>query len=122
MSETISLTEARKLLKPKSKSKYGNRKTVVDGRKYDSAREAAYCEGLIKLEKAGEISGLVFQRRFALLGPTGELMATYIADACFIDHEGRFRCQDVKGFVTREFKLKKKMMRALLGIEVEIIK
>ena len=122
MTETLTAAEYRKQASKPKRSKYGNRKVVIDGRKYDSNREAEYCEGLIVCEKAGAISGLEFQRRFPLLGPKGELIATYIADACFIDTEGKFRCQDVKGVITKEFRLKRKMMRALLGIEVEIVK
>lgn len=107
----------------KSRSKYGNKKTVLDGIRFDSKAEAAYYAQLKMREKAGEVTAVELQRPFPLLSPTGELMATYKADFAFWDNrEGRFRVIDVKGFETKEFRLKRKMMRGLLGIEVEIVK
>jgi hypothetical protein len=126
MPHSISAAEARKLGiggEPKAKRKYRNEPVVIDGRRYDSKREAAYCENLILLEKAGKIGGLEFQKRFALLGTKGEHICTYVADACFWDHEqDRFRVIDVKGVETAVFKLKRKMMLALKGIAVEVVR
>lgn len=104
--------------------KFRNEPIVVDGRRYASKREAAYCEELIQLEKAGKIGGLELQKRFELLGPTGEVICVYVADAAFWDHErDRFRVIDVKGAPeTEAFKLKRKMMRAFKGIEVEVVR
>lgn len=104
-------------------NKYGAKKVTVDGRTYDSKAEARYCENLILREKAGEIGGLEFQKRFQVLGPKGELICTYIADAAFWDHkEDRFRVVDIKGVVTPVFRLKSKLVRAFLGINVEVVK
>lgn len=107
--------------KPK---KFRNEPIVVDGRRYASKREAAYCEELIQLEKAGKIGGLELQKRFELLGPTGEVICVYVADAAFWDHErDRFRVIDVKGAPpTREFILKKKLMLIFKGIDVEVVR
>lgn len=106
-----------------TRSKYGNTKTTVDGIRFDSKREASYYAELMQREKAGEVSAIELQRPYALLGPKGELIATYKADFCFWDNrEDRFRVIDVKGVETKEFRLKKKMMRALLGIEVEVVR
>ncbi len=121
--ETLTAAEARKLMGRKKRSKYGNRKTVFDGVTFDSAAEASFYKQLKIREGLGEIGGLELQRRYALLGPNGEAICTYIPDFCFWDHnQGRFRVVDVKGMETDVFKLKRKMMRALLGIEVEVIK
>ncbi|MBP8235326.1 MAG: DUF1064 domain-containing protein [Rhizorhabdus sp.] len=109
-----------KIEKPR---KFRNEPIVVDGRRYASKREAAYCEELIQLEKAGRIGGLELQKRFELLGPTGEVICVYVADAAFWDHErDRFRVIDVKGVETEAFQLKRKMMRALKGIDVEVVR
>lgn len=109
--------------KAQPKRKYRNTPVVVDGRRYASKREATYCENLIRLEKAGRIGGLELQRRFQILGPKGELICVYVADAAFWDHEqDRFRVLDIKGVETDVFKLKRKMMRALNGIDVEVVK
>ena len=121
--ETISAAEAR-AWRSKKPLKFRNTPITVDGRRYASKREAAYCENLILLEKAGKIGGLELQRRFKILGPKGELICVYVADAAFWDHEqDRFRVIDVKGAPpTREFILKKKLMLIFKGIEVETVK
>jgi hypothetical protein len=108
--------------KPK-RSKYGNTKIVIDGIAFDSKAEGEYYRKLKIREKAGEVSGVEMQRSFALIGPSGLLIATYRCDFAFIDHseDCRFRVIDVKGFETSVFKLKRKMMKALLGITVETV-
>ena len=108
--------------KPK-RNKYGAKRTVIDGVLFDSKAEATYYTALKMREKAGEVSAVELQRPFSLLGPKGELICTYKADFCFWDHKAdRFRVVDVKGVETSVFKLKRKMMRILLGIEVETSK
>lgn len=122
--ERMSAAEARALPKPAKQSKYKNKRVVVNGRRYASIKEAEHCEKLIQLEKAGKIGGLELQRRFQILGPKGELICVYVADAAFWDHEqDRFRVIDVKGAPpTREFILKKKLMLAFKGIDVEVVR
>lgn len=123
MPDTMSASEARALLAKPKRSKYRNEPVIIDGRRYASRREAEYCESLILLEKAGKIGGLEFQRRFQVLGPKGDLVCTYVADASFWDHEqDRFRVIDVKGVETAVFKLKRKLIRAFLDIEVEVVR
>lgn len=108
--------------KPK-RNKYGAKRTVIDGVLFDSKAEATYYTALKMREKAGEVSAVELQRPFSLLGPKGELICTYKADFCFWDHKAdRFRVVDVKGVETSVFKLKRKMMKVLLGIEVETAK
>lgn len=122
--ERMSAAEARAQLAPAAKlSKYRNKAVTVQGRRYASKREAKYCENLIQLEKAGKIGGLELQRRFQILGPKGELICVYVADAAFWDHEqDRFRVIDVKGVETDVFKIKRKLMRAFNGIDVEVVR
>lgn len=123
MTSRLPASQARKLGLVPKRSKYGNRKVVVDGRKYDSQAEAAYGERLLLRERVGEVGGVEMHPRFKLLGPKGELICVYVADFAFWDHaEDRFRVVDVKGVETDVFKLKRKMMQALKGIEVEVVK
>ena len=118
----ISVSEFKAMASPKP-SKYRNVKVTVDGITFDSKREAAYYAALKVRERAGEVSAVEMQRPFKMLGPKGELIATYKADFAFWDHtEDRFRVIDVKGFITKEFNLKRKMMKALLGVDVEVVK
>ena len=96
-------------------SKYRNVKTVVDGIKFDSKKEAnRYCELLI-LERAGWIKDLKIHPRFTLL-PAYEKKGVkyrslvYIADFSYYDtREKNNIVEDVKGYITKEFKLKQKM-------------
>jgi len=119
----ISAAEAQALLRKPKPAKYRNKAVVIDGVRYASQREAEVCLDLIRLEKAGKIGGLEFQRRFPILGPKGEVICTYVADACFWDHEqDRFRVIDVKGVETPVFKIKRKLVRAFLGIEIEVVR
>lgn len=121
--ERMSAAEARALPKPAKPSKYKNKRVVVNGRRYASIKEAEHCEKLIQLEKAGKIGGLELQRRFQILGPKGELICVYVADAAFWDHEqDRFRVIDVKGVETDVFKIKRNLMRAINGIDVEVVR
>lgn len=123
MNERISAAQFKAQASKPKRSKYRNVKTTVDGIKFDSKREAAfYCE-LKQREKAGEVYEVQLQRRYALIAPNGMLMATYVADFVLWDErEKRTRVIDVKGVETEVFKIKRRMMLALLGIEVEIVK
>lgn len=123
MAVSLTKEEARAILAKPKRSKYGAQKTMLDGILFDSKREAAYYAELKQREKAGEVVGVELQRPFALLGNNGMLIATYKADFCFWDNVAdRFRVIDVKGVETKDFKLKKKMMLGLLGINVEVVK
>jgi len=109
--------------KPKRKNKYNAKRVTVGDRTYDSHAEMVYGEQLLLLEKSGLVGGIERQRAFKILGPKGELITTYRADFAFWDHaEGRFRVVDVKGVETPVFKIKRNLMRAYLGIEVEVVK
>ena len=95
-------------------SKYHSRKTVVNGIKFDSRREAdAYCK-LFLLERAGKISNLrlqvpyELQEKFTLKGKTIRAIK-YVADFVYTDENGVEHIIDVKGVRTEVYKLKKKM-------------
>ena len=110
--------------KTETKSKYGNKKTVVDGIRFDSEREAKRWEELKILEKKGEISHLERQPSFKLYGKSGPVLiksprykngrhATYRADfAYFCAARNKRIIEDAKGMRTREFILKKAVVEA----------
>lgn len=101
-------------------SKYRNQKTVLDGISFDSKREANYYADLKLRERAGEISNLALKTRYDLI-VNGIKICAYVDDFQFLDHtEGRYRVIDVKGVQTPVFKLKKKLMKAVHGIDVEV--
>ena len=66
--------------------KYGNKKVVVDGIKFDSKKEAARYKELCLLERAGAIQNLKTQVKFVLIpsqkmnGRTVERECSYRAD------------------------------------------
>lgn len=101
------------------RSKYGNRKTVVDGIEFDSAKEAARYSTLKLLERAGEIKGLQVQPVFPL-DVNGVPVARYVADFSYVE-KGRRVVEDVKSAATRRlpvYRLKVNLLKALTGIEV----
>jgi len=98
-------------------SKYGNRKTVVDGITFASAKEARRYSELKLLERAGEISALMLQPRFPLK-VNDQLICTYVADFIYQDKGGSSVVEDAKGFKTPEYKLKRKLMRAVFAVDV----
>ena len=106
-----------------SKSKYHSRKTVVDGITFDSAKEARRYRELQLMEKAGVISGLTRQQAFTLIpaqrigGKVVERAVKYVADFCYYQ-KGEYVVEDVKGFRTREYKLKRKMLLWAHGIQI----
>lgn len=122
MTDRMSAEEFRAIGKAPKRSKYGNRKTVVDGIKFDSKREAQYYCSLKQLERAGQVYEVELQKPYAL-SVNGQLVCTYRCDFAFYDAlQKRNRVVDVKGVETPEFKLKRKLMRAVLGIDVEVIR
>ncbi len=97
-------------------TKYRNQKTVVDGAPFDSKKEAGrWCE-LLLLEKAGAISTLSRQVPF-LIVINGVRVCKYTADFTYIEN-GVLVVEDAKGVRTTAYKLKKRLMKAVHGIEI----
>lgn len=102
--------------------KYLNRKTVVDGITFDSAKEAARYEQLRLLEKAGHIRDLECQPAFPFV-VNGHKIGTYKADFRYRQHDAVV-VEDVKSPPTRKlpvYRLKLKLLKALHGVEVDEI-
>ena len=110
-------------------SKYGNKKIVIDGYKFDSLHEAErYCE--LKLLVRGKvITDLELQKKFILLptqyedadgnGRVIERAVTYIADFVYKDLKtGQTVVEDAKGCKTKEYILKRKMMYYFRNIRI----
>lgn len=118
----LSRAEGKALLaKPKKQAKYRNVPVVIDGIRFLSTKEGAYYAELKLREKLGEVHAVEMQKPFALIGPDGLLITTYKADFCFWDNtQDRFRVIDVKGVETKEFRIKKRLMKSLKGIGVEL--
>jgi hypothetical protein len=117
----------------KKRSKYGNRKVVRDGIKFDSEREAARFAELKVLRAMGKIRDLRLQANFTLVeGYTtieGKRIKTMVYRSDFAyeratepDCNGAVywlrEVEDVKGVKTKEYQLKKKLMQDKYGITI----
>lgn len=97
-------------------NKYGNKKVKVDGHTFDSQKEARRYKELKLLERAGKIKDLELQPMFELIPTirteTETLRKTvYKADFRYVDTKTKgVVVEDVKGFKTDVYKLKKKML------------
>lgn len=106
-----------------SVAKYHNRITRRNGNTYDSAKEARRHAELLLLEKAGAIQELQRQVRYTLLpvqrveGKVVERACTYIADFVYTEN-GAVVVEDVKGYRTPEYIIKRKLMLYIHGIRV----
>ena len=97
-----------------TKSKYRNVKVEVDGEMIDSKAEAKRFKELKQLERIGEITGLVRQIKFQLVKGV-----VYKCDFLYYKIKDRkWIIEDKKGFKTKEYNTKKKLMLELLNIEI----
>ena len=107
-------------------SKYGAKKVTYDGKTFDSQKEAQRYAELRLLERGKVISDLRWQVMFQLLpaqkdenGKMIERPVNYIADFMYIDKKtGQKVVEDTKGFKTKEYILKRKMMLYFHGIRI----
>lgn len=98
------------------KSKYGNRKTDYAGRTFDSAHEAEVYKQLELQVRAGELLGVICQQPFILPGGV-----KYVADFIVLKRDRTYDVIDAKSEATRKdkvYQIKRKQMRACLGIEI----
>jgi hypothetical protein len=119
------------------RSKYNAQKTFFDGIWFDSAREADRYAELLLLQRAGKISDLRLQVKYVLIpaqyeyyeryGKNGKRLkdgkrcvekeCAYIADFEYIE-DGKKVVEDVKGFRTKEYLLKRKLCLWVHGVRV----
>jgi hypothetical protein len=109
--------------KSKSKSKYHNERVVVDGRTFDSKKEAKVYQQLKLMQIGGQIENFKCQVTYPLFAYDPELAAgrklcAYRADFVVRFKDGREQVWDAKGFKTREYMLKKKLLAANYGIHI----
>lgn len=101
-----------------ARSKYHAKLTLVDGLQFASGMEARRYVELRTLLRTGAIRDLQLQPRYPLR-VNGVNCGTYVADFYYVDAvTGLPVTEDVKGFVTATYKLKKKLVKALYGIDI----
>lgn len=97
------------------RNKYGSRKIMVNGERFDSKKEYKRFVELSLLERAGKISNLRRQVKYDLLpsqridGKVIERPVRYIADFVY-EQDGEKIVEDTKGMRTTDYVLKRKMM------------
>lgn len=104
--------------RPKSRSKYGNKKCRIDGYTFDSLKEGHRYAELKILLREGKIRSLELQKEYELVpsyidAVTGKRIRPvyYKADFVYYDVEqDKTVIEDVKGYRTEGYKIKKKLM------------
>ena len=121
-------------------SKYHSRKVTVDGVTYDSVKEYMRFKELSLLERAGTIQNLQRQVKYVLIpaqreycneiytkgrkkgcfkpGKLLEKECSYIADFAYIQN-GEIVVEDTKGFRTKDYIVKRKLMLWIHGIRIK---
>ncbi len=102
-------------------NKFGAIKTEYDGRVFDSKAEAARAHALWLLKLSGEVVDVEYQPQFEIV-VNGKKVGKYVADFRVRHKDGTVVVEDVKGLKKGSaysiFRLKKKIVEALYGIEI----
>lgn len=124
-------------------NKYQAIKTCVNGIEFDSRKEARRYQELLLLQRAGVILNLRMQEKFLLIPSqfetveTGEYYQTgskkgtpktkevcvekpvvYVADFVY-EQDGKTIVEDTKGFKTKDYIIKRKLMLYTHGIRIK---
>ena len=109
----------------KKSSKFGAKKTIVDGITFDSKWESERYGQLKAMERGGIVTDLELQVKYDIIINDIKI-CKYIADFVYKEEspDGKIKeiVEDAKGFETPEFKLKKKLMKAVHGIDIYLSK
>jgi hypothetical protein len=106
------------------KHKYNAKPCEVNGIKYRSQKEMKRHQDLLLMERAGEIADLKREVKFEIAPPLklDEKITTkpivYIADFTYLDKQGKLITEDTKGFRTPVYRLKKRLMKLFLNIDI----
>jgi len=106
-------------------NKYNAKKTEFMGYKFDSKWEAERYGQLSSMALGGVVKDLKRQVKYDII-VNDQKICRYIADFVYIlVHENGSEekiVEDAKGVQTSDFKLKKKLMKAVFDIEIKISK
>ncbi len=97
-------------------NKYKAKKVTIDGIKFDSMAEGRRYRALKLLERAGEVTDLELQPKYDLM-VNGTKVGFYKADFRY-KRNGELVVEDVKGMKTTTYNLKKRMVKAIYGIDI----
>lgn len=97
---------------------------VSDGITFDSRKEANRYRELVLLERAGRIQNLQCQVKFELIpsqrvdGRVVERAVQYVADFVYTQ-DGKTVVEDTKGFKTKDYIIKRKLMLHIHNIRIK---
>lgn len=89
-------------------TKYGAKKTMLNGVHFDSRAEATRWSLLLLDQAAGKITHLERQVPFKLYGRGGTEICKLVVDYVYFEN-GKRVCEDSKGVRTKDFRLKQKL-------------
>lgn len=104
-------------------NKYKNRKITINGETFDSRKEAHRYGELLLLQKAGVVFDIKRQVKYELIpsqrvnGKVVERACTYVADFVYRE-DGKTVVEDTKGFRTKDYIIKRKLMLWVHGIQI----
>jgi hypothetical protein len=102
------------------KSKYHNKKKMIDGITFDSTKEARRYQDLMLMQKADQIAELRRQVPFRV-EIRGQHICTWFADFTYFRKPYSLDArvvEDVKGVKTPEYRLKKRLVEALYSLTI----
>ena len=105
-------------------NKYRNQKIAVGNDVFDSVKEYTRYRELVLLQRAGHITGLRRQVSFELIpaqregGKIVERACNYAADFVY-EENGKTVVEDTKGFRTKDYIIKRKLMLYVHGIRIK---
>lgn len=84
---------------------------------FDSRKEAEHAKNLDVCRHATNLSQRVVKVEYQVKYPI-VIQSTYIADFVVTFADGHVEVQDTKGFLTKEYKQKKKLVKAQHGVDI----
>lgn len=117
------------------KNKYLNKKTVEDGIEFASRKEAQRYHELKLLLRSKKINNLELQKPYELVpvqreeetltakgkikqGRVIERAVIYVADFVYTDENGKTVVEDTKGFRTKDYIIKRKLMLWVYNLKI----
>lgn len=94
------------------RNKYNAKKTMFEGMKYDSKKEANKAVELSMLKKSKQIKDFEAHKKIELFGQNGTRVCNYFADFWITHNDGTIEILDIKSKITETsiFRLKWKML------------
>lgn len=111
----------RPAFRPKGFRKYGEKKARVGDITFHSKREAVHYQELLILQQAGEIIGEIERQVLFRLEVNGKIVTRYKPDFVYTRKDGRRVIDETKGFYTRDWQIRWKLLQAIHGDEFEYV-